>query len=266
MQNVNSLLQKINNASLAKIIFYDSSMSFDQFKNNLEFYNIVFTGDGIFIALKNKFGISIRKIQNVEYSNSKLIRFDCNTVILPLVPKPPISEFAKILEIFKYINNKNRSELCINVYFNIKTSNFYLDILNQYTNPIKIEYEYNSELENSDNYIRYLQIHSHNTMPAKFSSTDNIDEKFSQLCYYGVVGKINSNSEFYNVDTSFRFWTGIDFVSVDLSTVFNTGIAQIKLHPTIIEKLDQIIESSKIKDMETKTDLISYETLLNGLD
>ena len=40
-----------------------------------------------------------------------------------------------------------------------------------------------------ERYLHYADIHSHNTMPAKFSHTDDLDEKATRV--YLVVGRLD---------------------------------------------------------------------------
>jgi len=142
--------------------------------------------------------------------------------------------------------------------------NFKLNIPDQIVSVASIKYNYNEDIELSDRYIRYLQIHSHNTMPAFFSKTDNADEAFTNLCYYGVVGKISKESTFYNIDMIFRIWNGINFVNVDLNNVFDINFASYKLSQNQIQKLNKVIETSKKNIKKTHED-ISFDNSMVDL-
>lgn len=247
MQKIMNQLQQINNSSLAKVIFYKCKLQ--ELIDELDFYNIIFAGNGVFIALKNEFGVSIGQVSNIKYSNNQLFKLD-SPVIYPFIPKPPVSLFVNILEMFKYINNKSKCELCVNVYYHKTNKTFHTNIINQIIGSTTIKYQYNESFEMSDNYIRYLQIHSHNSMAANFSRIDNKDENYTTLCYYGVVGKITNNSKFYNVDMCYRIWNGIEFITLEFDDIFDTGVNKIPLENNIKTKLDNIIEISKIKEKE----------------
>jgi len=84
------------------------------------------------------------------------------------LPKPKLSVFNEILEMFKYVCNKSNYELCVNLYYDTLNSEFKLSLHDQIISGAKVNYDYDENLELSDRYIRYLQIHSHNTMPAFF--------------------------------------------------------------------------------------------------
>jgi len=260
MQNINKQIQKINDTSLAKIIFFKEPCN--DIIDELGFYNIIFAANGVFIALKNDFGASIDKINDIKYTNSQLLSFESDSLLYLFVPKPPISLLVKILEIFKYIYNKIKAELCINIYYNKKNNTFHLNINEQVVNSMSANYEYDEDFEMSEDYIRYLQIHSHHSMSANFSQIDDKDESLTTLCYYGVIGKISNTSEFYNIETKFRIWNGIRFIDCILGEIFNLGIEENEISNEIVLKLDSIIEDSKQR-LEEKKDNISLNRLSN---
>lgn len=244
MLKINNQLQKINATSLAKIIFYQES--FENFVKNLDFYNIVFTKNGVYIVLHNKFGTSFDLLENIKYSNEYLNEFEFNDMILTSVPKPKLKMFNEILEMFKYVCDKTKWELCVNVYYDTIDKKFTLNLNDQIVSSAKAAYEYDKKFEMSDRYIRYLQIHSHNTMGANFSGIDDHDENYSSLCFCGVIGKITSESKFYNVDMKYRIWCGTRFMDLNFEDVFNIGYHQTSLTPTQLQKLNDIIEKSKV--------------------
>ena len=260
MLKINQQLQKINDTSLAKIIFYKNQTDIA----NVDFYNIVFAANGVFVVLENDFGVSFNKIVNIKYVNAQLDSL--TDELYSYVPKPPLSLFVQILEMFKYMNNEIKSELCVNVYYSKETKDFHLSIEDQFVNSATSNYEYNENYEMSKDYIRYLQIHSHNSMAANFSARDNKDENYTALCYYGVVGKINSESQFYNVESTFRIWNGVRFVNIGLGDVFELGTSQVEIEDKFITKMDQIIEFSKKTELEKKAKLLPIKNILEEHD
>ena len=239
-------LNKINSTSMSKIIFYDDSFrdDYDFFNSqSLDFFNIVICGNGIFQVMKTPLFITTAKIP-VPYSNLKLKTLDDGS-LYQKVRRPNRKHFDKIIDIFKYVNNKSKNELLINLYYDKKKDNFIIDITKQKISGGSVEYIYSEKYENNDRYIRYLQIHSHHNMGASFSPTDNRDEQNKIPCYYGVIGNLNS----INFSYKFRIWNGIEFINVDISDVFR-GFEEGPLKITKIEKnfLDKIIEDSKKKE------------------
>ena len=251
-------LDKINETSLAKICFFNKS--FDKFVKELDFYNIAFAANGVFVVLKNDFGVSIGKLKNIKYSNSGLKLLD--EALWHDMPKPKLDVFIKIIEIFKYVYDKIKSEICVNVYFNKQKETFHINIEDQIVSGGRANYKYDEKFEMSSDYVRYLQIHSHHTMGAGFSSIDDRDEESTALCYYGVVGKLNENSSFYNVESKFRIWNGIKFVDIKFVDVFDLGKSTVKLEETDLCRLNKIIENSKKENAKT---LVPIEDKLRSI-
>jgi hypothetical protein len=245
MTPIEKSLQTINESSLAKICFFNKP--FDKFIEELDFYNIIFAGNGMFIALKNEFGIAIDENKNIKYTNTLLNNIDKTIAIYPLLPKPNISIFIKIIEIFKYVYDKIKSEVCVNVYYHKTNKTFHVNIEDQIVSKIKATYDYNENFEMSSDYIRYLQIHSHHSMSAAFSAIDDKDENFTTLCYYGVVGKLNKDSSFYNIDSKFRIWNGIRFLEISFGDIFDIGVNTQKLTESDLCRLNMIIEKSELE-------------------
>jgi PRTRC genetic system protein A len=243
MSQIEKALDKINRSSLAKIHFFNEPIH--TIVEKFDFYNIIFAADGQYVAINNDFGYAIDKVESIKYTNSCLGTLEGMTGIYLRVPKPNLELFVKIIEIFKYVYDKIKSEICVNVYFNKNTRKFHINIEDQLVNGTNADYTYDEQFEMSKGYIRYLQIHSHHTMGANFSGKDDNDEKLTALCYYGVVGKLNGQSSFYNIETKFRVWNGSRFVEVAFGDVFNLGIAKPDLTDKDLLKLTCIINRAE---------------------
>lgn len=79
------------------------------------------------------------------------------------------------------------------VYWDKEQEMYILDFPKQIVTKIRIEKELNPAYggRNSLRYLKILEIHSHNTMGAYFSTTDDADEQ--QFGLYGVVGRLDQN-------------------------------------------------------------------------
>ena len=88
-----------------------------------------------------------------------------------------------------------------------------------------------SELEEDypEHMIHVMDIHSHNTMPAKFSVIDDADEKATRL--YAVMGRLDRVLP----DITVRASCGGEFIHVDPTDVFETKIRSFP-HPEIWDK------------------------------
>ena len=71
-----------------------------------------------------------------------------------------------------------------------------------------------SDMPNSKRYLHYMDIHSHNTMPAKFSAIDDADEKATRV--YAVIGRLDS----FMPDISVRISNGGKYLPIDPMLVF----------------------------------------------
>ena len=105
----------------------------------------------------------------------------------PTLPKIPSELFGEIMEHFKLAANKQK-ELLITIFWDSLEGKFIYDIPFQATTKASIYAEPSAEYDDTSRYFEYMDIHSHNTMEAFFSSIDNADEKGTKL--YAVVGKV----------------------------------------------------------------------------
>ena len=257
-------LTKLNDYSICKIIFYEFEKysEFDDLIDDLDLFNLVFANNGLFQVLKNRLFITVAKT-SVLYKNTKLNTLH-DDYIYQIFPKAPKECFDKILDLFKYVCNKTKYELMVNLYFDIDKEQFIIDIVDQEISGASIRYKYNDKYEFSDKYIRYLQIHSHNTMSAHFSPTDNQDEKNKIPCYYGVIGNLNKPIFSYQ----FRVWTGLNFKDVEISDIFEGFEENNKINISSDEKKileDIILKSEKIKKDKSKNNNL-FKTIQNDFD
>lgn len=240
-------LKHFNDGSLTSIHFYDNNLDFEK---DLEFKNIVFAGNGIYNVLKNEFAIIYDKLE-IDYINNNLNKIDGNTIFKLNIPKPSIKYFIQIVDMFKYIYDKIKSELALNLYYHKSSKRFYLEIMEQDVSPGFCNYKY-SPLENNKNYVRYLQIHSHHSMSASFSNTDDKDEKNSIMCFFGVVGRLNEHSDIFQVEKKFRLWTGVQFVEIGFMDIFDIQIYNSSIDSKNLIILNRIVDETINKKEDEK--------------
>lgn len=240
-------LDQINDLSLMNIIF-NTTPEFGV--DNLEFLNLVFAREGAFICIKSDFGYVLDKT-TLPYRNKGLEPlFDDDQYVYyfeSFIPKPDITVLEEILEYFKFICGKTKEELLVILYYDTKTKKFITEIVRQIVSGGSVEYAYNKKYEMESRYIKYLEIHSHHSMAANFSGTDNNDESNRTLYFCGVLGKINPiQSNVFNIDHTFRIWTGLRFIQIPLYEVFETHTQNIELSESKKNELKKIIEVSDI--------------------
>jgi len=235
-------IKEINGNSLTKTIFYIKDMSQDDLIEELDYFNIVFAQNGVFEVFKNSLYIYFKQT-DLNYQNSKLNELQ-NFNLIQLVQKPDVLILQKIVDLFLYVKNKINYELIINLYFDKKKKEFIIDLFKQTIDITSVNYQYNNKYENNERYIRYLQIHSHNDMPAQFSSTDNNDEIKTCPSYFGVIGEL-LNKNYYN--QKYRICCHDNFIEVDSEIIFDYSDQINKLEPHEKKYLDSLIKETKVK-------------------
>lgn len=251
-------LNEINQHSIVNVLFdhKDQPIDIDQ----LDYINLVFTRDGIFLVQKNRFGISFERTEQ-PYKNRSLRRYKFNWATESFIRKPNKAMFEEILECFKYIVKETKEELLIIIYYDTIEKEHIMDIVKvQLVTGGSVRYAYNKAYEMEDRYIKYLEIHSHNTMGANFSGTDNGDEK-KVLCFYGVIGKIDEHSNIYSVDQKFRIWTGKEFREVKPWEVFDSYMRTTSIKDEHKKQMDEILRISKAAtELRKNTSTIGNQT------
>ena len=245
-------MEKLNDLSLMNVIFHTKKqLDYD----SMEFLNLVFAREGVFLAIKSKFGIVFDKT-NLPYKNKGLQPLfkgeDYIYSFESFIRKPDINVLQNILEMFKYVCGKTKEELLTIVYYDTEEDTFITDLVKtQIVSGGSVDYAYNQKYEMDERYIKYLEIHSHHAMGASFSGTDNRDESNRTLYFCGVLGKINPNtSNIFNIDHKFRIWSGSRFIEIPIHEVFNTYTDPVILTDAQMDELDNVIEiSNKIKTM-----------------
>lgn len=104
------------------------------------------------------------------------------------VPKIPISFFETIISFFKKIYEKHSSEVFVQCFYDFNKKEFILFCPEQKVGLASVKYE--RDLKFEQNKILVFEVHSHASMSAFFSGTDNKDEKSDG--FFGVVGKLNN--------------------------------------------------------------------------
>ena len=129
------------------------------------------------------------------------------------IPKIPISYFQQIISFFKKIYEENSSEVFVQCFYDLETREFVLFCPEQNVGPASVNYK--RDLDFEKNKILAFEIHSHASMNAFFSATDNRDEKADG--FFGVVGKLNN---FYP-EVIFTYVVGGERKELDMEDIFD---------------------------------------------
>jgi len=103
------------------------------------------------------------------------------------LPKIPAHIFSKVMGLFKSISDELHYEVLVHILYDTEEKEYIIKVPKQRISEASV----NSETDEPypDRYIHVMDFHSHNTMPAVFSGTDNADEKETRL--YAVAGRFN---------------------------------------------------------------------------
>ena len=130
------------------------------------------------------------------------------------VPKIPLELLFNIIGFFKEVNNKFKSEAIIQVYWDRKAKSYFCFCPNQEVAGASCNFKRDTQMDKD--YLLVMDIHSHDTMSAFFSGTDNGDEQETR--FYGVIGDIEKPWP----DMKFRVKSGkSEPIEISLSEVFD---------------------------------------------
>ena len=100
--------------------------------------------------------------------------------------KIPVVILKAIINFFKKVHEVHNTE-CIVLLFMNEKDEYFLFVPKQKTSAASVDFDRPTDLENK--YTLVAEIHSHNTIGAMWSSTDDGDEK--AMRFYGVIGNID---------------------------------------------------------------------------
>ena len=132
---------------------------------------------------------------------------------IPALPPVPLKQLGDILGFFRLMAKNGENEALANVYWDTQDGIFLTDIPKQVVSPYSVKGVI-SPVYDSDRYVHYMDIHSHGTMRAFFSATDDADEKATRV--YAVAGKVHG----YFPEIKVRISNGGKFLEIDPGTVF----------------------------------------------
>lgn len=103
------------------------------------------------------------------------------------LPKIPAHIFSKVMGFFKSISDELHYEVLVHILYDTEEKEYIIKVPKQRISEASV----NSETDEPypDRCIHVMDFHSHNTMPAVFSGTDNADEKETRL--YAVADRFN---------------------------------------------------------------------------
>lgn len=105
----------------------------------------------------------------------------------PALPKIPMHILMFVLNFFKRLSERYEVEALVHILYDTIHRKYTLRVPKQELTAVSVDSV--MEEDYPDYLIHVMDIHSHNTMPAKFSDTDDRDEKATRL--YAVAGRFD---------------------------------------------------------------------------
>lgn len=164
------------------------------------------------------------------------------------LPKIPIHILMSIINFFEKLSDLFELEALVHILYDTAHSKYIIRVPKQkltHTSAHSVMAE-----EYPEHLVHVMDIHSHNTMPAKFSAIDNDDEKATRL--YAVIGRLDQVFP----DITIRASCAGRFIPVRAEEVFETDF---KAYPYPSEWNDQISFKEDLKKPQFfKPTLISH--------
>jgi hypothetical protein len=133
---------------------------------------------------------------------------------IPALPRIPLNLLLEVISFFRfYVNENQNDEAIVNVLWDKERGMFCIYAPPQVVTHTAVISDL-ARLPDSDRYLHFMDIHSHNVMSAKFSGTDDNDEKATRV--YAVIGKLDR----YMPEISVRISNGGKYLPIDPATVF----------------------------------------------
>jgi len=173
---------------------------------------------------------------------------EINAGFVPAFPPVPFSLFAQVLAFFRhYMQKGHETEVMVYIYWDKELEEYLIRVPVQRVSKAHIDVIIPpDETIDSDRYIHVADIHSHNSMPAFFSGTDDRDELATRV--YIVVGHINRSAP----EIRARISVGGRFVPIDIrqvidipSTIITSSMTDGDINP---EYITELIEFSDYPD------------------
>ena len=165
------------------------------------------SSDGkIYEVRNNQIGTFIAEADSVSLFSKVRAGF------IPALPKIPYSILSEIIAFFKtYVTEKSENEAMANIYWSFEEEKYRVHVPKQ--TVTKASVDTNLPDIDEEKFLLVMEVHSHNTMEAVFSRTDNKDEIATRL--YTVIGRL-------------------DKVFPDMTTRISVGGKHLVINPAIV--------------------------------
>ncbi|MDK8193049.1 hypothetical protein QP794_23445 [Paenibacillus sp. UMB7766-LJ446] len=207
--------------------YFFSASSLMEWKNEFTISYLA-AEDGFYEVRDTSIGVFVSKVDiNMLWKHSDTARefidhasrvdklYPCSEGFKFKLPKIPIQMMQQLISLFADYSKKNNGiEVMGVIYWDQIKEKFMLDIPLQEVHKHGIMVDYSSY---PHHVIKVMEVHSHNTMYAFFSSIDNEDELGTHL--YGVIGNLKENNNNIQFDIKTRAGVAGRFIPIPSASI-----------------------------------------------
>jgi hypothetical protein len=133
---------------------------------------------------------------------------------IPALPRIPLRLTLSVIGFFRsHVSAEGSTEALVNILWDRQRRMFVALVPEQMATRTRVTADI-SDMPDPDRYLHYMDVHSHNMMPAKFSQTDDDDEKATRV--YAVFGRFDR----FMPEISVRISNGGKYLEIEPSVVF----------------------------------------------
>ena len=139
----------------------------------------------------------------------------------PALPLIPVSLLSQIISFFRcYMNNAAEFEALVHILWDKEQEKFVVHVPPQEVSKARVNADLSRDELDETRYLHYMDIHSHNSMAAKFSPVDDQDERATRL--YAVLGHLDQ----FFPEITVRMSCGGTYCELDPALVFE-GLGEV---------------------------------------
>lgn len=153
------------------------------------------------------------------------------------LPKIPMHILMFIWDFFAKLSERYELEALVHILYDTRTKEYTVRVPKQQLTHVSVDCVLDEEYP--EHMIHVMDIHSHNTMPAKFSPVDDVDERPTRL--YAVMGRLHKAFP----DICVRASCAGHFISVNPTDVFDTKATNFP-HPAIWDEQIDLPDPAEI--------------------
>ena len=134
---------------------------------------------------------------------------------LPKIPKEIMEEiYSFFLAVKNYMPRSN--EAAAQIFWDKRKKEYLVYYPKQYVSTVEVDFHRDMFLENDENFVLVMDVHSHGIIRPMFSGTDDMDEKGTRL--FCVFGNMEDTTMYH---FSLRAGTGGHFIKVNEEEIFD---------------------------------------------